>query len=130
MPTTRPARVAEPVDAEGLNPSGAPAPCGFDSHPGHDLSTVTVGLSGFYARSDDEVDVLAFDRLHQFGVLRVYRVADVEAVGFELVPTFVEVRRPRHWRGGSTLRRGDEPRSRLLIARSSARVGSPAVSQI
>lgn len=46
------------------------------------------GLSAFYARSDDEVDDLAFDRLHQFGVLRVYRVADLEAAGFELVPTF------------------------------------------
>ncbi len=46
------------------------------------------GLSAFYACSDDEIDDLAFDRLHQFGVLRVYRVADLEAAGFELVPTF------------------------------------------
>lgn len=46
------------------------------------------GLSAFYARNDEEIDDLAFDRLHQFGQLRVYRVADLEAVGFELVPTF------------------------------------------
>jgi hypothetical protein len=46
------------------------------------------GLSAFYARGDDEVDDLAFDRLHQFGLIRLYRVGDLEAAGFELVPTF------------------------------------------
>lgn len=46
------------------------------------------GLSAFYARNDEEVDHLAFDRLDQFAKLRVYRVADLEAAGFELVPTF------------------------------------------
>jgi len=46
------------------------------------------GLSAFYARNDDEVDDLAFDRLHQFSQLRVYRVADLEAAGFEVMPTF------------------------------------------
>lgn len=46
------------------------------------------GLSAFYATSDAEVDDLAFDRLHQFEVVRVYRVADLELAGFELVPTF------------------------------------------
>src|SRR3954468_9172785 len=32
---TAPGRVAKLADAEGLNPSGAPAPCGFDPRPGH-----------------------------------------------------------------------------------------------
>lgn len=46
------------------------------------------GLSAFYARNDEEIDDLASDRLQQFEQLRVYRVEDLEAAGFELVPTF------------------------------------------
>jgi hypothetical protein len=46
------------------------------------------GVSAFYARSDAEVDDLAFDRLHKFAQLRIYRIVELEAAGFELVPTF------------------------------------------
>jgi len=46
------------------------------------------GLSAFYARNGEEIDDLAFDRLHQFSQLRVYRMADLNAAGFELVATF------------------------------------------
>lgn len=46
------------------------------------------GLSAFYARSDTDVDDLAADRLEHFPVLRLYRPEVLEAVGFEIVPTF------------------------------------------
>jgi hypothetical protein len=46
------------------------------------------GLSAFYARSDDEVLDLAEDRLAAFETLFVYRIADVVAAGFEVVPTY------------------------------------------
>lgn len=46
------------------------------------------GLSGFYARSDTDVDDLAADRLEPFPVLRLYQPAVLEAAGFEIVPTF------------------------------------------
>ena len=38
----RRARVAESVDAGGLNPPGSQELCGFDPHPGHHLSCVDV----------------------------------------------------------------------------------------
>ena len=46
------------------------------------------GLSAFYARSDDEVLDLGEDRLDAFETLFVYRVVDVVAAGFEIVPTY------------------------------------------
>ena len=46
------------------------------------------GLSAFYARSDDEVDDLAADQLERFPLLVVFRIGDLEAAGFDLVPTF------------------------------------------
>ena len=46
------------------------------------------GVSAFYARSELEIDDLAFDRLHRFGSLRIYRIVDLEHAGFEVVPTF------------------------------------------
>lgn len=46
------------------------------------------GLSAFYARSDDEVLDLGEDRLDAFATLYVYRLADVIAAGFEVVPTY------------------------------------------
>ncbi|HQZ34287.1 MAG TPA: hypothetical protein PK020_07665 [Ilumatobacteraceae bacterium] len=46
------------------------------------------GLSAFYARSDDEVLDLGEDRLDAFATLFVYRLADVIAAGFEVVPTY------------------------------------------
>src|SRR4051812_12090366 len=46
------------------------------------------GLSGFYARNDAEIDDLAADQLDRFPELAIYRVGDLEAAGFEVVPTF------------------------------------------
>jgi hypothetical protein len=46
------------------------------------------GLSAFYARSDEEVLDLAEDRLDMFKTLNVYRLADVIAAGFEVIPTY------------------------------------------
>ena len=46
------------------------------------------GLSAFFARSEAEVDDLAADQLERFPVLIVIRIADLEAAGFEVVPTF------------------------------------------
>ena len=45
-------------------------------------------MSAFYARSDDEVLDLGEDRLDAFATLFVYRLADVIAAGFEVVPTY------------------------------------------
>ena len=44
----RHARVAESADAEGLNPSGASAPCGFEPRPGHcdQRGSATNGVDG------------------------------------------------------------------------------------
>jgi hypothetical protein len=46
------------------------------------------GLSAYYARDDAEVDDLAADQLERFPVLAVLTVADLEADGFMVVPTF------------------------------------------
>jgi hypothetical protein len=46
------------------------------------------GLSGFFARSETDVDDLAADRLERFPVLRLYRPSVLEAAGFDIVPTF------------------------------------------
>lgn len=46
------------------------------------------GLSAFYARSEAEVDDLAADQLERFPALLVFEVAELEAAGFEVVPTF------------------------------------------
>ncbi len=49
------------------------------------------GLSGYFARTDSEVDDLAAGRLEYFPVLRLYRPGRLAEEGFEIVPTF---RRP------------------------------------
>ena len=41
-----------------------------------------------YARSDDEVDNLAADQLERFPVFVMFRIGDLEAAGFDVVPTF------------------------------------------
>lgn len=46
------------------------------------------GLSAFYARNDAEVDDLGADQLERFPLLGCYRVVDLQAVGFEVWPTF------------------------------------------
>src|SRR5690606_38522331 len=46
-----PARVAQLADAEGLNPSGAPAPCGFDPRPGHRTGTAGTGSTPYGHRA-------------------------------------------------------------------------------
>ena len=43
---------------------------------------------GVYARSDDEVLDLGEDRFDAFATLFVYRLADLIAAGFEVVPTY------------------------------------------
>ena len=53
-----------------------------------DALIVVRGLSGFYARSDSDVDDLAGDQLERFPLLRLYRPAVLEAAGFQIVPTF------------------------------------------
>lgn len=49
------------------------------------------GVSAFYARSDLEIDHLAYDRLASYEILRVYPISALVEAGFEVVPTF---RRP------------------------------------
>ena len=39
--------MAELADAEGLNPSGPQGPCGFESRPGHSLTTRNVVATPF-----------------------------------------------------------------------------------
>jgi hypothetical protein len=46
------------------------------------------GLSAYYARTDAEADDLAATQLVSFARLALFRIADLEAAGFELVPTF------------------------------------------
>lgn len=46
------------------------------------------GLSAFYARSDAEIEDLAADQLERFPLLGCYRVADLQAAGFEIWLTF------------------------------------------
>jgi hypothetical protein len=46
------------------------------------------GLSGYYARDDDEIDDLASDLLDRFPALTVLRAHDLLPAGFEVVPTF------------------------------------------
>lgn len=46
------------------------------------------GLSGFYARSDTEIDDLAANQLERFDTLAVFRIDDLGTTGFEVVPTF------------------------------------------
>lgn len=46
------------------------------------------GLSALYAESDADVDELGAGPLRRFPILAVYTVADLEAAGFEVVPTF------------------------------------------
>ena len=46
------------------------------------------GLSGFYARSSDEVLDLGADQLERFKVVLVFRLVDVLEAGLEVVPTF------------------------------------------
>ncbi len=46
------------------------------------------GLSAFYAESDADVGDLGAGPLSRFESLGVYRIADLEAAGFELFPTF------------------------------------------
>jgi hypothetical protein len=52
------------------------------------------GLSAFYARNEAEVDDLAGGQLERFPLLGLFRVADLEENGFNLVPTFRQP--PRH----------------------------------
>lgn len=46
------------------------------------------GLSAMYAESDADVDELGAGPLRRFPILAIYSLADLEAVGFEVVPTF------------------------------------------
>jgi hypothetical protein len=46
------------------------------------------GLSAYHARSEDEIDDLAADQLERFPLLALFRRTDLEAAGFETVPTF------------------------------------------
>jgi hypothetical protein len=46
------------------------------------------GLSGYYARNDAEVNDLAADHLERFPLLGVFAISDLQAAGFEIVPTF------------------------------------------
>jgi hypothetical protein len=46
------------------------------------------GISAFYAASDEEVDALCGSRLVRFAEVVVFRRADLERVGIEIVPTF------------------------------------------
>lgn len=46
------------------------------------------GLSGFYARHEAEADDLGADQLERFPKLGYYRIADLQAAGFEIWPTF------------------------------------------
>ena len=46
------------------------------------------GLSGFYARGAQEVDDLAYDRLHRHDIVIVYSASGLSDAGFTVVPTF------------------------------------------
>lgn len=46
------------------------------------------GLSAMYAESDADVDDLGAGPRRRFPVLGLYRIADLEEAGFEVVPTF------------------------------------------
>lgn len=46
------------------------------------------GLSAFYARNDGEVEDLAGGPLRRYEMLSVFRVAALEAAGYEVIPTF------------------------------------------
>lgn len=45
-------------------------------------------LSAFHVRDDNEIDDLAAAQLQSFPSLGLFRLADLEAAGFEVVPTF------------------------------------------
>lgn len=47
-----------------------------------------VGVSGFYAASDDEVDALCEVRLSNFATVAVFSRADLAAAQIDVVPTF------------------------------------------
>ncbi|MDA8183568.1 MAG: hypothetical protein M0035_03945 [Actinomycetota bacterium] len=49
------------------------------------------GISALLAADDDEIDVLCETRLERFSTVAVFRRADLEVEGVEIVPTF---RRP------------------------------------
>lgn len=46
------------------------------------------GLSGMYAESDANVEDLGAGPLRRFPIFGLYRIADLEEAGFEVVPTF------------------------------------------
>lgn len=46
------------------------------------------GLSAFSARGEAEIDDLSAAQLQSFPRLGLFRVADLESAGFEVVPTF------------------------------------------
>ena len=48
----------------------------------------SLGLSAFYARSEQEVDDLAADQLERFPIVVVFGVMELIAAGFEVVATF------------------------------------------
>ncbi len=47
-----------------------------------------VGVSGFYAANDDEVDALCEARLSNFATVAVFSRADLAAARIDVVPTF------------------------------------------
>lgn len=46
------------------------------------------GLSALYAESDSGVDELGAGPLRRFPILAIYTLVELEAAGFEVVPTF------------------------------------------
>ena len=46
------------------------------------------GLSGFYARSEAEIEDIAADQLERFPLLVVFETGQLRAAGFDVVPTF------------------------------------------
>ena len=46
------------------------------------------GLSGFYARSEAEIEDIAADQLERFPLLVVFETSQLRAAGFDIVPTF------------------------------------------
>lgn len=46
------------------------------------------GISAFYAASDEEIDAICQTRLVRFPVVVVFRRADLEQAGVQVVPTF------------------------------------------
>lgn len=46
------------------------------------------GLSGFHARNETDIRLLAEDRLERFPMLRLYSMATLTTAKFEVVPTF------------------------------------------